>query len=141
MNGRLRLIGLAVIAGLVVAGLLFCFSGIVSAPSLTTTTLPTFKAAPEPAAPKIKVLTLYQKGERFSNLAVGVSSALGKKFQDLAIFQSINLLEEPQLAGFYDISSAPAVVFVSPGGKVLYTHEGFLAKEEIIRKISELSKG
>jgi len=108
-------------------------------PSTTTTTMLPF-AKPVVKANLPKVLTIYQKGEYYSEKASLISKTLASasKYKDIAIFQAVNLLEEPQLAGYYGVTQIPALIIVSSSGRVLLKHEGFLSKEEIILLLSSL---
>lgn len=79
-----------------------------------------------------KVITLYQKGEGESDLAVYVEKELAAKNRGLANFSSIDTSDEPQMLEFYGVSSVPAVIFITPTGKVYKKHEGYLDQGAIL---------
>lgn len=96
-------------------------------------------ATPE-AAPLPKVITLYQKGDGESDLAAFVSAELTKKYQRLAAFKLINVLDEPQMAEYYGVSSQPAVIFQLPSGRIFSKHEGYLSKQKILSTLKAMAK-
>lgn len=79
-----------------------------------------------------KVITLYQKGEGESDLAAFVARELAKGSKSLANFGAVNVLDEPQMAGFFGVSSMPAIIFVRPNGKVYRKYSGYLDKSKIV---------
>ena len=108
---------------------------------------PTAPASTEIASPEAiekgplpKILTLYQKGEGESELAAFVARELSRELKGVAVSKAINVLAEPQMAEFFGVSITPAVIFLSSSGKVLYKHEGYLDKAEIISRIKSLNK-
>ena len=98
--------------------------------------------SPEAAAAKSavlpKVITLYQKGESESDLAIFVSRELARELRGRAAFRLINVEDEPQLAEFYGVSEIPSVVILTPGGAIQAKHEGYWDKSAIIAVISKL---
>jgi len=85
------------------------------------------------------VLTLFQKGDGEFDLAAYVSRGLAWELKGIAIFQSIDVSGDAQIADYYEISSFPAVIFLSPAGKVLSKHEGYLSKEDILSTLKSLN--
>lgn len=85
-----------------------------------------------------KVLTLYQPKDGESDLAVFVSNELGKEARGKAIFRLINVEAEPQLADFYGVSGTPAVVFLTPAGRLFRKHDGYLDKKEILSILAQI---
>jgi hypothetical protein len=99
-------------------------------------------APPETAAPKPaalpKVITLYQKGESESDLAIFVSRELARELRGQASFRLINVEDEPQLAEFYGVSEIPSVVILTPGGAISAKHEGYWDKAAIVAVLRKL---
>ncbi len=103
---------------------------------------------PPPTAPKTatqeavkatpKVITLYQKGEGESDLAVFVAKELAKQARGLAVFNMIDTSDEPQMLEYYGVSSVPAVIFITPAGKVYKVHEGYLEKAAILATLKSM---
>lgn len=89
-------------------------------------------------AEKLTVITLYQKGEGESDLAAFVASELAAKNSGLAKFKVINTLDDPQIMDFYGVTSVPAIVFLSPSGKVARKHEGYLDKALIVNILKSM---
>ena len=86
-----------------------------------------------------RVITLYQKGEGESDLAVFVSHELAVKNKGLAEFSTIDTLNEPQMTEYYGISAVPALVFLTPEGKIFARHEGYLDQAGILRTLRSLA--
>jgi len=112
------------------------------------------KKAPEGAPPAIKlvtpeavpekkllpkVITLYQKGEGESDLAAFVSKELSKQ-KGIAVFRTVNVLDEPQMASYFGVSSVPTIVFILPSGKIYKKHEGYLDKGQILKALTFMGK-
>lgn len=104
-------------------------------------------AAPvKPPPPKLaavktalpRVITLYQKGEGESDLAVFVSNELAKKYKGAADFSSADTLNEPQLTEYYGVTAVPTLVFITPAGRVFTRHEGYLDKAGILRILASM---
>jgi hypothetical protein len=103
---------------------------------------------PPPAAPKTatqeaakalpKVITLFQKGEGESDLAVFVGKELARQARGLAAFSLVDTSDEPQMLEYYGVSSVPAVIFISPAGKVYKVHEGYLDKAAILATLKSM---
>ena len=87
-----------------------------------------------------KVITLYQKGEGESDLAAFVSKELSSKQKGIAVFRTVNVLDEPQMAGYFGVSSAPTIVFIMPSGKIYKKYEGYLDKGRILQIIRSMQK-
>lgn len=85
-----------------------------------------------------RVITLYQKGEGESDLAVFVSNELAAKNKGLAEFSTINTLNEPQMTGYYGVTSVPTVVFLTPAGRIFARHEGYLDRAGILKTLRSL---
>ncbi len=122
----------------IVLVLLAVAAGVFLWPSLQPTQLP-----PPPEAKPLgitheasrvlpKVITLYQKGEGESDLAVYVSKELARESRGVANFSVIDTSDEPQMLEYYGVSSVPAEIFISPSGKVYKVHEGYLDKAKIL---------
>ena len=50
----------------------------------------------------------------------------------------IDILEDPDAAETYGVSTIPTQIFFDASGKELFRHEGFLSREEILAKWHEL---
>lgn len=100
-------------------------------PTAKQMTMPEAKALP-------KVITLFQKGEGESDLAVFVGKELAAKSRHLAAFSMVDTSDEPQMLGYYGISSVPAVIFITPAGKVYKVHEGYLEKAAILGTLKSM---
>lgn len=87
-----------------------------------------------------KVITLYQKGEGESDLAAFVSRELAKKFKGMAVFRLINVLDDPQMAGYFGVNSHPAVIFQLPSGRVYSKYEGYLDQKKILSILQSMPK-
>ncbi len=102
---------------------------------------------PPPAAtpeaqvvPLPRVVTVYQKGEGESDLAAFVARELAREKGGLASFRLINLADEPQMAEFYGVNNAPAVIFISSAGKIFRKFEGYIDKTRILAVLSSMDK-
>lgn len=85
-----------------------------------------------------KVLTLYQPEDGESDLAVFVSNELLKEARGIATFRLINIEAEPQMAEFYGVSGTPAVVFLTPAGRLFRKHDGYLDKKAILAIVAQI---
>lgn len=106
------------------------------APSPTKTAVATSEAK----AVLPRVITLYQKGEGESDLALFVSNELARGERGLAVFRAVNILDEPQMAEFYGVSSMPTIVFVTVSGQVYRKHSGYLDKKVILATLKSMAK-
>ena len=100
------------------------------------------KLPPPPAGQKAalpRVITLYQKGEGESDLAVFVSDELAAKNKGLAQFSTIDTLNEPQMTEYYGVTSVPTVVFLTPSGRIFARHEGYLDQAGILRTLRSIT--
>lgn len=50
----------------------------------------------------------------------------------------IDVWEKPEAAEPYGINLIPTQIFFGPGGKELFRHEGFISREDILAKWTEL---
>jgi hypothetical protein len=87
-----------------------------------------------------RVITLYQKGEGESDLAVFVANELAAKNKGLAEFSTIDTLNEPQMTEYYGITAVPTVVFLTPSGRIYARHEGYLDQAGILRMLRSMAK-
>ena len=87
-----------------------------------------------------RVITLYQKGEGESDLAVFVSNELAAKNKGLAKFSTIDTLNEPQMTEYYGVTAVPTVVFLTPSGRIYARHEGYLDQAGILRTLRSLAE-
>jgi thioredoxin 1 len=69
---------------------------------------------------------------------VPVLDELANEYQGRLEVQFINVFECPKVAADYGVQAIPAQIFFGPSGKELYRHEGFFAKEDILKKWKEL---
>lgn len=106
--------------------------------SAKLSTLPPPPTGTQEAKVLPKVITLYQKGEGESDLAVYVAKELAARNRGLANFSNIDTSDEPQMLEFYGVSSVPAVIFITPAGKVYKKHEGYLDKDAILSVIKSI---
>ncbi len=95
-------------------------------------------ATPEAVKAMPKVITLFQKGEGESDLAVFVAKELARQARGLAAFSMIDTSDEPQMLGYYGVNSVPAVIFITPAGKVYKVHEGYLEKAAILATLKSM---
>lgn len=63
---------------------------------------------------------------------------LQTEYKGRAVIQIIDLREQPEAAAAYDLRLIPTQIFFDSDGKEVWRHEGFLAKEEIEKKLKEL---
>lgn len=100
----------------------------------------TIKAAAPTEKPRRlpQVITLYQKGEGESDLALFVAKELEKKFGQLATYRNVDTREDDQLAEYYGVSEMPAIIILNAAGKAVRIHEGYLAQEEILKTLKSL---
>ena len=142
------LIPFIVLGGVILVGL-FWVAG-QNQPTITTTTSTTILTAAITEKPAVvektvrvaglKIITLFQSGDGESDLALFVSGELAKKYAGRVKFQSVDVEAQPEMAEFYHVVTYPTLLFLSPTGKLLKKHEGYLAKEEIEATINSLSK-
>lgn len=64
--------------------------------------------------------------------------AAAEKYSGQAIFLSINVDENPELARTYEISSIPSTVFIQTGGGVLGKQVGLMDAEQLDSYINQL---
>ena len=133
---KLNLMVLVVVIIIVVAGGAFLLW-----PALQPSKLPpppvTGKMASPEAKALPKVITLYQKGEGESDLAVYVSKELVRE-SGAAAFSAIDTSDEPQMLEYYGVNSVPAVIFLTPVGKVYKVHEGYMDKGAILGTLKSM---
>jgi thioredoxin 1 len=63
---------------------------------------------------------------------------LKKEYQGTAVVEVIDLRDDPGAAREYGIRLIPTQIFYDAGGKEVWRHEGFLAKDAIIVKFTEM---
>lgn len=126
----------AIIAVVLVLAAAWVLLGRAPAPSPVK---PVKVSTPEAAALP-KVITLYQKGDGESDLAAFVAKELSQKCRAMASFRLINVLDEPQMAEYFGVSSQPAVIFLLPSGRVYTKHEGYLDQKKIISILLAMQK-
>jgi len=69
---------------------------------------------------------------------VPVLDALEKEYQGRLEVQSIDVFKYPKMAEEYGVQSVPVQIFYDALNNELYRHEGFLAKEDILKKWRDL---
>ncbi len=67
-----------------------------------------------------------------------IIAELAREFEGRLLVDAIDVKEEPRRAEVYNWRLIPCQVFLAPDGKELWRHEGFLPKDEILAKWSEL---
>lgn len=87
-----------------------------------------------------QVITIYQKNERMDSRALSISRELAITHSSAADFQSINILEEPQIADYYGVTSTPTIIFATPSGRVYKKFVGSMSKDEILSLLSASPK-
>ena len=102
--------------------------------------LPKEVVSPEVTSVLPRVITLFQKGDGESDLAVFVANELAGSKKISAVFRSINVGDEPQMADFYGVSNMPAVIFIHANGKMYKKFEGYLDKAKIMAVLSSMDK-
>jgi hypothetical protein len=127
-----------VVIVILVAGAALAWLGLRSTKPATLPPPPTATASQEAVRVLPKVITLYQKGEGESDLAVYVAKELAAQSRGLAKFSSIDTTDEPQMLEFYGVSSVPAVIFMAPTGKIYQKHEGYLDKAAILKIVKSI---
>ncbi|OGB88999.1 hypothetical protein A2625_04660 [candidate division WOR-1 bacterium RIFCSPHIGHO2_01_FULL_53_15] len=138
------IIGILVILVLVLAGVAFLNSrpkpaeAPAAAPETILTTTTTLPARRPSAEGLPTVITLYHAGEKESLRAVAVANKLESGEENLAAFKSFDTLDDPQTAVLYEVHSVPAIIFLTPSGKVYKKVEGFLSQEEIARIVRSI---
>jgi thioredoxin-like negative regulator of GroEL len=60
---------------------------------------------------------------------------LAEDYQGRAVFRSIEVEKEPDLARAYRYQSLPLTVIMTPSGKVVYRHEGYVDEEVLLEKL------
>lgn len=63
---------------------------------------------------------------------------LAREYQGRAVVEVIDLRDKPGAAQEYGIKLIPTQVFFDTDGKEVWRHEGFLAKDQIVAKFTEL---
>lgn len=63
---------------------------------------------------------------------------LSKEYDGRAAIAFIDVWKNPDEAPKYEIQSIPTQIFYDAHGKERYRHVGFLSKEDIVRKLTEL---
>jgi|Go1ome_4_1110791.scaffolds.fasta_scaffold34086_2 thioredoxin-related protein len=61
-----------------------------------------------------------------------------KRYGQRVDVEEINVARDEATAEKYRIESVPALIFLSPEGKVLFQTEGVMSEEELLAKWSEL---
>jgi thioredoxin 1 len=130
-----KLMVLLVVLAVVVLGLLYLLLRPAAQPAGVKLAAGTSEAV---SAPLPSVITLYQKGEGESDLAIFVSRELARELRGRAAFRLINVEDEPQLAEFYGVNEIPSVVVLTPGGAVQAKHEGYWEKASILAVLKKL---
>jgi hypothetical protein len=124
---------LLIICVVILAALVYVFYSLSApAPEVKLAALPAQKIALP------KVVTLYQKGESESDLAVFVSNELSRELSGKASFRLVNIADEPQMAEFYGVDETPAVIILTPAGAVQAKHEGYWEKASIVAVLKTL---
>ena len=67
-----------------------------------------------------------------------VLDELEKEYQGRLEVQFIDVFKYPKVAKEYGVQSIPVQIFYGASGKEIYRHEGFIAKEDILKKWQEL---
>ncbi|MFA6431147.1 MAG: thioredoxin family protein [Candidatus Margulisiibacteriota bacterium] len=108
----------------------------------TSTTTTTIKGAKKSVIKsnkiKILVLTLYRSGEGESDLAAYVSRGMNYEAKDLANFKQLEVSASPQIIESYGVETLPAIIFISPSGKVVHKHSGYADKEELLGILNKI---
>lgn len=129
-------LAVALAAVLVIAGLLYL--------AFRPAAVPAIKTAATVASPEAKalphVVTLYQKGEGESDLAVFVSNELARELKGKALFRLVNVEDDPQMAEFFGVTAIPSVVIQTASGKLYSKHEGYMEKAAIVAAVKKLEK-
>jgi len=63
---------------------------------------------------------------------------LGREYQGRAVVEVIDLREDGQAASKYGIRVIPTQIFFDSEGKEVWRHEGFLPKDQIVAKFTEM---
>jgi thioredoxin 1 len=67
-----------------------------------------------------------------------VLEELQREYEGRLDVQFVDVWRTPGVANQYGVQSIPTQIFFDASGKELYRHQGFFAKEEILRKWGEL---
>jgi hypothetical protein len=81
------------------------------------------------------VTSLVKSGERESDLSFSLMQRLAETYRGRAVFRSIDVEKEPDMARAYQYQSLPLTVIMAPSGKVVYRHEGYVDEEVILEKL------
>ncbi len=81
------------------------------------------------------VISLVKAGERESDLSFSLMSRLAVAYRGRAVFRSVEVEKEPDIARAYNYQILPLTVIMAPGGKVVYRHEGYVDEEVIVEKL------
>ncbi|MFH1387175.1 MAG: thioredoxin family protein [bacterium] len=135
-----------VLAVVVAAGFLFALTlgpRPDNVPASSTTTIEEKKASPssqENRKSLPEVVTLFQKGDGESDLALFVASELEKQAGQVARFKNIDVARDPEVAAFYGVNSIPSVIIKTAGGRVLIKHEGYMDSDAILNALRAAGK-
>lgn len=103
-----------------------------SIPNKTEAEITTTSPSQEAARRLPEVITLFQKGDGESDLALFVAAEMEKDSSSIARFKKIDVANDPEVAAFYGVNSIPAVIIKAASGRVLVKHEGYMDKDAIL---------
>ena len=116
-------------------------------PPTVTGTQPTDPASPPPTAstpaPKAlpQLIDLGAKKCIPCKMMAPILEELAQTHADQFTTTFCDVWENQEPAQRYGIRSIPTQIFLSPDGKELFRHEGFISKEDILKKWQELGVG
>lgn len=106
---------------------------------------PATAVEPEPAAPpdvaEQKLPRLLDLGAKKCipcKMMAPILAELTQEYAGRMEVEFIDVWQDAAAGGKYGIRSIPTQIFYSPEGKELFRHEGFLSKQDILAKWSEL---
>jgi len=103
-------------------------------------TSPTLESAPLPAA--LPRLVDLGAGKCMAcKMMKPVLDSLVRDFAGRLQVEFIDVWENPEAGQEYGLQIIPTQIFFSPAGEELFRHEGFMSREDILAKWSELGYG
>ncbi len=69
---------------------------------------------------------------------VPVLAKVKKMYEGKAVVKIIDVYENPEAANRYEIRVVPTQIFLDKDGNVVFRHEGFFSKEEIVKIFKDM---
>jgi len=126
----------SVVAAVVVALVVAVVALKAKTPNVAASTPP----RPTPANPAKALPSVLDFGRgkcTMCKMMMPIMAELKQEYAGRVHFEVIDIDEQPQLTEKYAIELIPTQVFLSAKGDVLFKHEGFMPKEDIVAKLRE----